>query len=70
MDDDGVPNGSCSMHPECNQAYKDSYRETFSKFVWERGKISTKSEVAAQMEKESEIADLKWAWNNRISIYE
>ena len=37
VDGDGVPNGSCTMHPECNQAYSQSGRETFTKFVFERG---------------------------------
>ncbi len=38
VNSDGVPNGSCSMHPECDEAYRLSYRETFHKGDFIRGK--------------------------------
>lgn len=44
VNDDGVPNGSCSMHPECDEAYCGSYRETFKKYRFIRGMNFTKPE--------------------------
>jgi hypothetical protein len=64
VNDDGVPNGSCSMHPECDVAYRRSGRETFPKFEFVRGVEEKKPEIIAAEEKAEEIKALKWAWDN------
>ena len=64
VNDDGVPNGSCSMHPECNAAYLMSYRETFTKFEFVRGGQQKKPEIIAAEERSDQIEALKWAWDN------
>jgi hypothetical protein len=64
VNDDGVPNGSCSMHPECDAAYRLSYRETFTKFEFVRGGKEKKPMIIDAEEKAEQIEALKWAWDN------
>lgn len=64
VNDDGVPNGSCSMHPECDSAYRLWYGETFTKFEFVRGGKEKKPEIIAAEEKADKIEALKWAWDN------
>ena len=45
VNDDCVPNGSCSMHPECDDVYRKSYRETFPKYKFLRGENRMKPEA-------------------------
>jgi hypothetical protein len=42
VDGDGRPNGSCSMHLECDAVFHKSWRETFTKYEFERGSLRSK----------------------------
>lgn len=65
VNDDGVPNGSCSMHQECNAAYFRSGRETFPKFEFVRGQAHKKPEIIEAEERAEQIEAVKWTWENR-----
>lgn len=65
VNDDGVPNGSCSMHLECDDAYRMSYRETFPKFEFVRGGKEKKPEIIETEEREERLENLKCDWAMR-----